>query len=333
MRATPSLVIQTSFLGDVVLTTPLVRRLAQRGPVTVVTTPGAAALLQGHPDVARLVVYDKRGADAGIGGFVRMANALSTHAGDAVAYLAQGSHRTGALARAAGYHHRVGLATSTGRIWYTTALSTPEGMHHAERLWRLAGDMPPTADDLRPHLMPAGTDLAAAESLLQSQGALHEPLVALAPGSIWGTKRWPHYAELAGALRGLRPVVIGSRDDAALAAEVVAAAPHAIDATGRLPLLASAALIGRCRAVVTNDSLPLHLATATDTPTVAIFGPTSPSFGFGPLATRHVVVEHRTLTCRPCHRHGPPTCPLGHFRCMTEVTVPQVVDALARVTA
>ena len=332
MRATPSLVIQTSFLGDVVLTTPLLRRLAQRGPVTVVTTPVAAPLLQGHPDVARLVAYDKRGADAGISGFVRLANALSTSAPDAVAYLAQGSHRSGALARAAGYQHRIGLATSTGRIWYTTALATTEGMHHAERLWRLAGDEAPSADALRPHLVPAATHDDAAVALLQAHGAMDEPLVALAPGSVWGTKRWPHYAELAGAIRGMRPVVVGSRDDAGIAARVVAAAPHAIDATGRLPLLATAALIARCRAVVTNDSLPLHLASAMDIPTVAIFGPTSPTFGFGPLASRSEVVEHTRLECRPCHRHGPPSCPLGHFRCMNDLDVPQVLQALDRMT-
>lgn len=333
MHATPSLVIQTSFLGDVVLTTPLLRRLAPRGPVTVVTTPAAAGLLEGHPDVARLVVYDKRGADAGIGGFVRLAQALSTDTPDAVAYLAQGSHRTGALARAAGYHHRVGLATSSGRIWYTTAVDTPTGMHHAERLWRLAGDRDAPEGALRPHLAPGAEHVDAAMALLRAHGAQDEPLVALAPGSVWGTKRWPHYAQLAHALRELRPVVIGSRDDAGSAAEVLAAAPRAIDATGRLPLLGAAALIRRCRAVVTNDSLPLHLASAMDTPTVAIFGPTSPTFGFGPLASRRVVVEHPGLDCRPCHRHGPPHCPLGHFRCMTDVLVPQVMDALRQVTA
>jgi heptosyltransferase-2 len=113
-----------------------------------------------------------------------------------------------------------------------------------------------------------------------------------------------------------------------LAAEIRAACADAIDATGALGLLGSAALLARCRVLETNDSLPLHLATAMDVPTVAVFGPTVPAFGFGPLATRSRVVEHPAMPCRPCHAHGPATCPLGHFRCMRELTVASVVASV-----
>ncbi|MBL8982213.1 MAG: glycosyltransferase family 9 protein [Gemmatimonadetes bacterium] len=334
MRDTPSLVIQTSFLGDVVLTTPLLRRLAARGPVTVVTTAAAAPLLAGHPDVARLVPYDKRGADAGISGFVRLTRSIATNNPDAVAYLAQGSHRSGALARAAGYRTRVGFATSAGRLWYTESIDGLEGWHHAERLWRLGGnDRPPTPGDLQPTLVPSAADVEAAEAMLRGASASAGSLVALAPGSVWGTKRWPHYAELAAALAPRRVAVVGAAADATIAAQVVGRAPNAIDATGKLPLLATAALLARCQAIVTNDSLPLHLASAMNTPTVAIFGPTVPGFGFGPLAARRAIVEHSDMPCRPCHSHGPPTCPLGHFRCMQELTVARVAAAVDEVTA
>jgi heptosyltransferase-2 len=99
-----------------------------------------------------------------------------------------------------------------------------------------------------------------------------------------------------------------------------------LDATGRLSLLASAELIGRCAVLVTNDSAPLHLASAMGTPTVAIFGPTVPEFGFGPLAPRATVVGHDTLPCRPCDRHGPQRCPLGHHRCMRDLTPSMVAE-------
>src|SRR5438034_316720 len=78
----------------------------------------------------------------------------------------------------------------------------------------------------------------------------------------------------------------------------------AIDATGRLSLLASAELIGRTIALVTNDSAPQHLASAMGTPTITIFGPTVPEFGFGPLAPRSITIGHHQLACRPCDRHG-----------------------------
>lgn len=330
-----SLVVQTSFLGDVILTTPLLTELATRGPVTVVVTPAAAPLLAGHPAVTRVVTYDKRGADRGASGFFRVARAVRAGPG-AVAYLAQGSHRSGALALAAGYRTRVGLRSSAGRTWYTSRITVPEGTHHAERLWRLSGaSRQPNEADLRPRLYPSDDDHAAVDRVLSDHGASGDPLIALAPGSVWATKRWPHFAELARQLSRLgRLAVIGSRDDAPLAREIAGAGVRdVVDATGRLSLLASAALIARSDVLVTNDSAPLHLASAMNTPTVALFGPTVPAFGFGPLAERREIAEVRDLSCRPCHAHGPMQCPLAHFRCMRDLLPEQVAAAVARVRA
>ncbi|MGQ0647894.1 MAG: glycosyltransferase family 9 protein [Gemmatimonadaceae bacterium] len=316
------------------MTTPLLTELARQGPVTAITTPGGASLLRGHPAVHRLVVYDKRGADRGVAGFMRVARLVRAESPDAVAYLAQGSHRSGALARIAGYGERVGFATSAGRRWYTASVTTVPGTHHAERLWCLARQArEPNEADLRPTLFPGAEDVAAVEWLLASHAAEREPLIALAPGSVWATKRWPWFAELARLLASHgRIVVIGGPDDRALAGEVAAAVgERVIDATGKLPLLASAALIRRARVLVTNDSAPLHLASAMNTPTVAIFGPTVTGYGFGPLAERREVAEVAHLTCRPCHAHGPMTCPLGHFRCMRDLLPAQVLDAARRV--
>jgi heptosyltransferase-2 len=154
------------------------------------------------------------------------------------------------------------------------------------------------------------------------------PLVALAPGSVWATKRWPYYAELAKLLgREVRLAVVGGDTDRALAAEIVAATEGmAIDTTGKLSLLASAELIGRAALLVTNDSAPLHLASAMNTPTIAVFGPTVPAFGFGPLAERAETVGVVNLECRPCDRHGPKRCPLGHWRCMRELDAEAMAD-------
>src|SRR6185503_8141804 len=159
-----------------------------------------------------------------------------------------------------------------------------------------------------------------------------EPLIALAPGSIWGTKRWPYYADLARRLTSAgRVIVLGSASDTPLAAEIAAATfGSAIDATGRLSLLASAALLERCVLAVTNDSAPQHLASAAGTPTISIFGPTVPAFGFGPLAPRSAIIEHHDMPCRPCDPHGPMVCPLGHWRCMRELDVDRVYQETQR---
>jgi heptosyltransferase-2 len=187
----------------------------------------------------------------------------------------------------------------------------------------------PSDDELRPTLHPSDADRSAVDALLSSSGVkAGDSILALAPGSVWGTKRWPYYPELAKQLSSAttRIVIVGGADDAELARAIVAVVPNAIDATGKLSLLASADLIGRAAVLVTNDSLPQHLASAMATPTVSIFGPTVPEFGFGPLAPRAVVLGHTGLTCRPCDRHGPQTCPLGHFKCMRELEPAGVVE-------
>ena len=124
---------------------------------------------------------------------------------------------------------------------------------------------------------------------------------------------------------------VGS-EDAAPAEEILSAARgRAWSAAGALSLRGSAALIRRARALVTNDSAPLHLATAVGTPVVAIFGPTVTEQGFGPRDDRSLALGHAGLRCRPCSAHGPAVCPLGHHRCMRELPVETVAEALAMV--
>jgi heptosyltransferase-2 len=279
--------------------------------VDVVTTPSAAGLLEGHPAIRRVLKYDKRGTDGGPMGLWRMAQRIHAESPDSVAYCAQGSLRTVLLALLAGYRTRVGFETSDGRPFYTRRIPYRVSQHHAERVLRLAlgdDDIIPF-EELKPSLYPSEADRDAVDQLFAMREVSGERLIALAPGSIWGTKRWPGFPALARSLSAHgRIVVIGG-----------------IDTTGQLGLLASAELIRRASLLVTNDSLPQHLASAMGTRTVTIFGPTIPGFGFGPLAPGSVAVGHESLPCRPCHPHGPAKCPLGHHLCMLDLGVPNVL--------
>jgi heptosyltransferase-2 len=321
-----ALVIQTSFLGDMVLTTPMLSHLSTLGEVDVAGTPAATALLANHPAVRRIVVYDKRGRQKGLAGFLKLARDLRAERYDR-AYLAQGSVRSATLALAAGIRERIGFDTSAGRRFYTTRVPYVEGDHHAKRLVTLAGA---TATDIRPRLYPGAPEIQSVDALLAGHRG---PYIGIAPGSVWATKRWPSYDLFARAIaKRATVVVIGSRDDHELAAEIINAAGGGIDATGKLSLLGSAELIRRCAVLVTNESAPQHLASAMNTPTVTIFGPTVPQFGFGPLAERAATVGIDSLACRPCDRHGPVACPLQHWKCMREVDVERVIAAVDAVT-
>jgi heptosyltransferase-2 len=298
--------------------------------VDVVTTPAAAPLLETHPAVGSVVPYDKHGTDRGVDGFFRLVRTLKAR-GYARAFLPHRSLRSALLARLAGIPERVGFAGGPGSWSYTRRVTLPLDGHDAERQLALADGQRGGGAVGQRALVSLGitdADRAAATAWLARRG-IADGFVALAPGSIWGTKRWPGYADLVTRLDG-PVVVIGGPDDASLAAQVAGAAPHrAHSAAGELSLRVSAALLERARVLVTNDSAPLHLAGAVGTRVVAIFGPTVPSFGFGPRGGADRVVQRDGLECRPCSRHGPQVCPLGHHRCMNEIGVEQVVEAVS----
>jgi heptosyltransferase-2 len=317
------LVIQTAFLGDVVLTTPLLERLAQaHGPVDVLATPGGAAVLRGHPAVREAIAYDKKGADRGARGFLRIAKALRRRDYERV-YVPHRSMRSAALAIGTDSTTRVGFADAPAAWSYSTRID-PRGTHETERIASLAGPGPVP----RPSLGLAETERLAAAEWLERAGVRRE-FTAFAPGSVWATKRWPYFADLAARVPG-SIVVVGGPEDREAGEEIVARDPARIrSAAGELAIRASAALIERASVLVTNDSAPLHLAGAVGTRVVAIFGPTVPAFGFGPIGPVDRIAEVHHLTCRPCSKHGPMVCPLLHHRCMRDLGVNELL-ALVR---
>jgi len=336
------LVVQTAFLGDIVLTTPLLSELKRAQPgsrTTVVTTALGEALLRGHPAVDALHVLDKRGAAKGPLGMLAALRQLRRVRFDA-SIAAQRSHRTGLVVAAAGGRTRVGFRGAAGSWAYTDRVRWDERAHAVHRYLALAVPLGGRPDaDPQPMLPVDDAARAHVAAMLRSYGIEEgDDLLAIAPGSIWGTKRWTPegFAAVARAAtgRGLRPVLVGSPDEEPLC--------RTIDglAGGGTPVLAGStdvrdlvALLARSRALVVNDSGPGHVASAVGTPVVAVFGPTVPAFGYTPYGPGRVIVEHEALACRPCDRHGPQVCPLGHHRCMTEIPASRVLGALSTVLA
>jgi heptosyltransferase-2 len=324
-----ALVVQTAYLGNVLLTTPLLSLLASRyGLVDVVAQPVSAQVLDGHPAVKEVIAYDKRGADRGLRGLQRVARHLASIRHERV-YLPDRSWRAAMLAVTARIPERIGFAESPAATLYSDRVQRPGHGHETARIAALAGvpagaPLPPLSLGL------TDEDAAAAEAWLANRGVVGH-FVAVAPGSVWGARRWPHFPKLAATIE--RPVVvIGGPADAALAVDVVAAAPERTwNSAGEVGPRVAAALVARALALVSNDSAAIHLATAVGTPVVALFGPTVPSFGFGPLGPLDVVLGRDDLLCRPCAQPGPAVCPLDHHRCLQELPVTTVADALASV--
>jgi len=322
-----SLVIQTAFPGDVILTTPLIRRAAERAgaPVDVITTAVAAPVLANSPHIREVIVYDKHGKDRGLGPLLALARRLK-HRRYGIAYCAQASLRTALLARLARVPRRIGFRDAKGAWLYTHAVATRGEPHAVERLLALADGAPERRE---PEIFPAAGERQAVDALLAEAGIGAGPFIALAPGSQWGTKRWPYFVELARALTLETPLAVvggpGDRADARAIRNALGANAPLADATGRLSLLAAGELIRRALLLVSNDSAPVHLASATGTPTIELYGPTVPSFGFAARARFSRVIEPDPLPCRPCSHHGPAVCPLVHHRCMRDTPIARVL--------
>ena len=330
------LVIQTAFVGDLVLSTPLFEAARTRlgaDRVGAVVRPDTANLLRNNPHVDDIFVYDKQGAQKGPLELLRLARRLRIADYDA-ALIPHRSLRSALLGFLAGIPVRVGFDRSAGRLLLTDQI-TYRSVHEVDRNLSLLSSWERDTDGIRPALYPDDADRKRVDALVRESGiSPSKPLFGVSPGSVWATKRWlpGRYAELIRRLAekyGYRSVLFGSSGDRPLCDEIAAeSGVDPLNAAGALTLLQSAALAARCTAVVSNDTGMSHVAAAMDTPVVAVFGPTVPAFGFVPHGPGHQVVEI-PLDCRPCSSHGGNRCPIGTHDCMRGIAVERVIEAVA----
>lgn len=325
------LVVQTAFLGDVVLTTPLFRALRRLHPgsrLAALVTPQAAPLLEEDPHLDLVLRYDKKGGQS----LWAMARALRGRFD--LLLSPHRSHRSSLLALASGARRRIGFADAAFPWCYHAVVPRPLALHEVDRNLALLRGLGHEAlpGDRVLHVGYTAKESDAVDRVLRAHGVgPTEPLAGLCPGSIWPTKRWPAEAfSEAGkrlAAHGFRVVVLGGPDDEGVGRQVCdGLGGGAVLAAGATPLKALAAWMDRLRVLVTNDSAPLHVAAARGTPAVAVFGATTTTLGFGPFHPNSRVAQAQ-VACRPCGLHGGRRCPEGHFRCMNEVT-PAAVSAL-----
>jgi heptosyltransferase-2 len=322
------LVIQTAFLGDVVLTTPLFRALKELWPdshLAALVIPETAPILERLPELDEVITHDKRAG--GVGEMGRVMREVRGKEFDVVVSPHR-SARSSLIARASGAPRRVGYRESALSFLYTERVPRPLERHEAERILALAEAMGSKPADARPALALADGEREAARA---AAGA--EPFVVISPSSAWPTKRWTPagFAAVADhlAARGYGVVITGGPTEGKEAGAVIAAmeAP-AVNLAAETTPRELAALVAEAALLVANDSAPVHVASAFDTPTVAVFGATVPAQGFAPRASRSAVAEVADLYCRPCGAHGGRRCPEKHFRCMLNLSAADVIRAV-----
>jgi heptosyltransferase-2 len=239
------------------------------------------------------------------------------------------------LLAAAGIPRRVGFDASRGAWLFHERVRRVPARHDVERNLALLEPWG-GADDEPPHLyVPVAEAAARTAATLCPPGV--GPLVGVAPGSVWPTKRWTEAGfaavvrELVGS--GMRCVLLGAPADAETAAAIAgAAAVPVTNLAGRTDLATLVAMVDRLDVLIGNDSAPMHVAAARDVPVVAIFCATTPALGYGPWGARSVVLQSE-LACRPCGRHGGHSCPRGTEDCRYLVRASVVAAAVRRCLA
>lgn len=330
------LIIQTAFIGDVVLGTPLIQAISKGFPgaeVHLITTPKGKDILDGDPCLANIISYDKKGQQKGIFHFLKIAEELRRMRFD-LAVIPHPSFRSSLLAFLGGIPYRIGFNRNAGAFLFTSKVPYRLELHEAKRNLELAYMLGAPEDDYPLRIAISDRDRKISQEFMSMNGVLPGSLlIGILPCSVWPTKRWlpERFAQagdvLANELKA-RIILVGGLDDGWLIEKIALLMKNRpILAAGRLTLKQLAVVIERCQLFITNDSGPLHIAMAMKTPTVAIFGPTTVDLGFGPYGESFRVVEKAGLGCRPCGKHGGQRCPEKTFNCMKEITVDEVVAA------
>jgi heptosyltransferase II len=334
------LIIHTAFIGDIVLLTPLVETLlSQLKNITlhVLVNPLTKNILEHHPKIDRIIIFDKKNKDKGAKGFVEIARQLAQEKYDIV-LSPHRSFKSALLAYSTKAHLRIGFNTSAGAFLFNRKVSYLIDAHEIDRNLSFATALSIHNHKSKPVIYTSENDSKVVDQFFIEQKINSAPLIAIAPGSIWATKRWPkkYYKNLAETLclQENNVILLGSSNDSDLCQYIAQEKPQSIiDTAGRFSLTQAAELLKRCRLLVSNDSAPMHMATAVDTPVIAIFGPTVKSLGFYPRGEKNSVIE-KDLDCRPCGKHGGNSCPINTFECMNtigpEYVVKNVMDYLAK---
>lgn len=315
-------VAQLAFIGDMVFTTPLLQVLAERWPaarVAVVGRSPALEVLLDDPRIAERIAYDKQGKDRGAEGLVRVASAVRAQRPDLFLGVSR-SGRTSLLALRSGAAVRVGFTGPGQRLAYTRLVERNDAARpFPTRPLALLEPLIGPVEPLPLSLHVAGERRERAAERLRTAGWRGEPLVALAPGAHYATKRWPiaRYARLGRHLhaRGARCAVYGGPAEASLIDALVGSVPGALDRRDA-GIAGLAAEVTHAAAFVGNDSGPTHIARALGVPAIALHGPTDPR----PLRDdRPYHALAIGLPCQPCSTSGDPRCPLGHHACLSEL--------------
>ena len=316
------LIIQTAFLGDVILATPVMLELARIYPdckIDVLVRKGNESLLKNNPFIHSVFVFDKKkGKYASI---LKLIKQFRKEKYDEIINL-QRFASSGMITAFSGAKVTIGFNKNPFSFLFTKKIThLLDNRHEVAR--NLECIQHHSAVEMRrPELFPAESDYQKVETYQRAGDYF-----CMAPASVWFTKQLPFekWVILGKALSKKGDVyLLGGNEDRALCERILMEidSPNCVNLAGDLNLLQSAALMKSAKRNYVNDSGPMHLCSAMNAPVTAFYCSTIPAFGFGPLSDDSIINQIKEpLYCRPCGIHGFKTCPEKHFKCGHEIDI------------
>jgi len=327
------LVIQTAFIGDVVLATALIENLHQQWPevkMDILVRKGNESLFESHPFLNQVLVWDKKNNK--YHHWVGLLFKIRSNQYDVVIN-AQRFAATGAWTALSGAKIKIGFNKNPFSFLFTNSVVhqfSEKGQHEIDRNHQLLSSLF-VSKVAMPKLYPTASDELAVINYQQA------PYLCIAPASVWFTKQFSieKWVDLINELPFKGPIyLIGGPGDKLLCDQILQKINRksVVNLAGRLSFLASAALQKKAVLNYVNDSAPMHFASAVNASVVAVYCSTLPNFGFGPLSDHSFIVQtNEALTCRPCGIHGKKQCPLKHFDCAKTIKMDQLIAPLLQV--
>jgi heptosyltransferase-2 len=324
------LIIQTAFIGDVVLATALLESLHQENgasKVSILVRKGNEALFKGHPYIDQVLVWDKQ--QNKYGHWLQLLFTIRASKFDAVINI-QRYAATGLWTSLSSATMKIGFDKNPFSFLFTHKIKhqfVGNGLHEIERNHALLSPLG-VFPNAKPALYPTLQD----EQAVASYQA--KPYLCMAPASVWFTKQFPkhQWIKLLNAIPFDGPIyLLGGPGDKQLNEQMIQEVDktNVVNLAGRLSFLASAALQKGAVLNYVNDSAPMHFASSVNAPVAAIYCSTVPDFGYGPLSSTSFIIETKeSLSCRPCGLHGKKQCPLKHFNCAESITLEQIYQPL-----
>ncbi|MCC7332174.1 MAG: glycosyltransferase family 9 protein [Flavobacteriales bacterium] len=314
------LIIQTAFIGDVILATAVVEKLYQyysEAEIDFLVRKGNESILENHPKLNSVICWDKKGDK--YGNLKAITKNIHKSGYDVVVNLQRFSS-SGLITVLSGAPIKIGFKKNPLSFLFTHKYphKIGNGMHEVDRNQKLIESLTDSVS-ATPKLYPTNSDYEVVQQYKSKK------YICLAPASVWFTKQLPleKWVEIVGkANDDFAVYLLGSSSDVELCDEILKKSKNknVVNLTAKLSLLQSAALMQNAEMNYVNDSAPLHIASAMNAPVTAFFCSTLPDFGFGPLSVKSAVVEiNYQLSCRPCGLHGKKLCPEGHFKCGNDI--------------